>query len=117
MMTVLTELETIGQARAGYGAWIRDWIGARSRRSIRRRTHPCVGRPGQRCIWAVVYHRFPRIRDVPGRGRRGDGPRCFTRVLEQHGLHDVTVERADEPPVQSPGGKYRAVIPLASAST
>lgn len=40
----------------------------------------------------------------------------ITRVLEQHGLRDVTVERAEEPPVQSPGGKYRAVIPLASAS-
>lgn len=80
------------------------------------RTHALVAL-GSAAFWAVVYHRFPRIRDVPGRGRRGDGPRCFTRVLEQHGLHDVTVERADEPPVQSPGGKYRAVIPLASAST
>ena len=41
----------------------------------------------------------------------------IARVLEQHGLGDVTVERAEEPPAQSPGGKYRAVIPLASAST
>ena len=41
----------------------------------------------------------------------------IARVLGEHGLRDVTVERAEEPPAQSPGGKYRAVVPLASAST
>ena len=40
-----------------------------------------------------------------------------TRVLKERGLGHVTVERAEEPPAQSVGGKYRAVIPLASTST
>lgn len=34
------------------------------------------------------------------------------RVLDQHGLTHVRVERAKEPPEQAAGGKYRAVIPL-----
>ena len=34
------------------------------------------------------------------------------RVLDQHGLAHVRVERADEPPEQAAGGKYRTVIPL-----
>lgn len=34
------------------------------------------------------------------------------RVLDQHGLAHVTVERAEEPPEQAEGGKYRAVIPF-----
>lgn len=34
------------------------------------------------------------------------------RVLDQHGLAHVGVERAEEPPEQAPGGKYRAVIPF-----
>lgn len=34
------------------------------------------------------------------------------RLLADHGLAQITVERAEEPPEQSPGGKYRAVIPL-----
>ncbi|KXJ98006.1 MAG: CapK protein [Acidobacteria bacterium OLB17] len=33
-------------------------------------------------------------------------------LLKQQGLSHVTVERAQEPPEQSPGGKYRTVIPL-----
>ena len=33
------------------------------------------------------------------------------RVLGERGLDHVRVERASEPPEQSPGGKYRAVIP------
>ena len=37
------------------------------------------------------------------------------RVLDQHGLADVRVERADEPPEQAAGGKYRAVIPFRRA--
>ena len=36
------------------------------------------------------------------------------RVLETQNLRNVTVERAAEAPEQSPGGKYRTVIPLAS---
>lgn len=36
------------------------------------------------------------------------------RVLEDQGLAQVTVERADEPPEQSAGGKFRTVVPLAS---
>ena len=39
----------------------------------------------------------------------------LTRVLEEHGLADVAVERADEPPEQSAGGKYRAVMSSAYA--
>lgn len=35
----------------------------------------------------------------------------ITRVLRDRGLAHVTVERAEEPPEQSAGGKYRAVIP------
>lgn len=33
-------------------------------------------------------------------------------LLKQQGLSHVTVERAQEPPEQSPGGKYRSVVPL-----
>lgn len=36
----------------------------------------------------------------------------ITRLLSEHELDHVTVERADEPPEQSSGGKYREVIPL-----
>ena len=32
--------------------------------------------------------------------------------LTEHELSQVTIERAEEPPEQSPGGKYRTVIPL-----
>lgn len=37
----------------------------------------------------------------------------ITRLLTAHKLGHVTVERAEEPPEQSPGGKYRTLIPLA----
>lgn len=33
-------------------------------------------------------------------------------LLDQHKLGHVTLERAEEPPQESPGGKYREVIPL-----
>lgn len=33
-------------------------------------------------------------------------------LLKEHSLQDVTIERTDEPPQQSSGGKYRTVIPL-----
>ncbi|QIN85421.1 phenylacetate--CoA ligase family protein (plasmid) [Rubrobacter tropicus] len=36
----------------------------------------------------------------------------ITRLLASHGLGHVAVERAAEPPEQSPGGKYRTIIPL-----
>jgi phenylacetate-CoA ligase len=36
----------------------------------------------------------------------------IARLLAAHHLDHVTVERADEPPVQSSGGKYRSIIPL-----
>jgi phenylacetate-coenzyme A ligase PaaK-like adenylate-forming protein len=36
----------------------------------------------------------------------------FNRLLAGNGLGQVEVERAEEPPEQGPGGKYREVIPL-----
>lgn len=36
----------------------------------------------------------------------------LTRLLAGHKLDHVTVERAEEPPEQAPGGKYREVILL-----
>lgn len=36
----------------------------------------------------------------------------ITRLLTERKLDHVTVERAEEPPEQSPGGKYRQIIPL-----
>ena len=36
----------------------------------------------------------------------------IARLLAEHRLEHVTVERAEEPPEQSRGGKYRTVIPL-----
>jgi len=41
---------------------------------------------------------------------------ALTRLLSEQRLQGVTVERADEPPRQSAGGKYREVIPLGEAS-
>jgi phenylacetate-coenzyme A ligase PaaK-like adenylate-forming protein len=37
------------------------------------------------------------------------------RVLADHGLNHVAVERAEEPPEQTKGGKFRQVIPLSDA--
>jgi phenylacetate-coenzyme A ligase PaaK-like adenylate-forming protein len=39
----------------------------------------------------------------------------LTRLLEDHRLGHVRVERADEPPAQTPGGKYRSVVPLSDS--
>lgn len=36
----------------------------------------------------------------------------LTRLLAKHKLGNIIIERADEPPEQSPGGKYREIIPL-----
>ena len=41
---------------------------------------------------------------------------AITHLLAEHGLGHVTVERAEEPPEQSPGGKYRTVVPLSGAA-
>ncbi|MFO0845320.1 MAG: hypothetical protein U0797_23540, partial [Gemmataceae bacterium] len=56
-----------------------------------------------------------RLRPAPG----ADPERVWeavqselSRLLAGHGLEQVTVERAEEPPEQSAGGKYRTVIPL-----
>ena len=38
--------------------------------------------------------------------------RAIRRLLDDHELDHVTIERAGEPPEQSPGGKYRTAIPL-----
>ncbi|SEH01529.1 Phenylacetate-coenzyme A ligase PaaK, adenylate-forming domain family [Nonomuraea solani] len=37
----------------------------------------------------------------------------ITCLLAEHKAADVTVERAEEPPERSPGGKFRRIIPLA----
>ena len=39
----------------------------------------------------------------------------IVRLLSEHRLEHVTVERASEPPQQGRGGKYRTVIPFAQA--
>jgi phenylacetate-CoA ligase len=51
--------------------------------------------------------------------RRAAGERVWravhaeiSRVLADRGLSHIAVERADEPPEQSAGGKFREVIPL-----
>jgi phenylacetate-coenzyme A ligase PaaK-like adenylate-forming protein len=36
----------------------------------------------------------------------------ITHLLDTHQLGHVRVERDDEPPTQTPGGKYRSVVPL-----
>ena len=38
----------------------------------------------------------------------------ITRVLTEHKLDRVSVERAEEPPQQSAGGKYREIVPMNS---
>ncbi|MEU5849774.1 phenylacetate--CoA ligase family protein, partial [Saccharopolyspora shandongensis] len=38
----------------------------------------------------------------------------ITRLLTEHKADHVTLERADEPPQQSPGGKFRRIIPLSA---
>ena len=36
----------------------------------------------------------------------------ITHLLTEHRVGHITLERAKEPPQQSPGGKYRTIIPL-----
>ena len=62
-----------------------------------------------------------RVRLRPAAGADPDGAwRAayieITRLLAEHNLGHVAVERGDEPPHQSRGGKYRTVIPLAKGS-
>lgn len=56
-----------------------------------------------------------RLRPAPG----ADPDRVWkavqieiTRLFTEHKLDHVVVERAEEPPEQSPGGKFREIIPL-----
>lgn len=60
--------------------------------SLRVRLRPAPGADPER-VWQAV---------------RGE----ITRLLGEHGLGHVSVERAEELPAQSPGGKYRPIIPL-----
>ena len=41
----------------------------------------------------------------------------LTRLLAQHDLSHVQIERASEPPEQSTGGKFRQVIPVKATET
>lgn len=41
---------------------------------------------------------------------------ALTALLAKHGLGHVTVERTQQPPSPSPGGKYRAVIPFVDSA-
>ncbi len=40
----------------------------------------------------------------------------LSRLLAEHHLGHVAIEHADEPPQQSPGGKFREVVPLSEAA-
>ena len=48
-----------------------------------------------------------------GRGV-GEVRNSIADLLRKHDLEKVAVEPAREPPEQSPGGKYREIIPLVS---
>ena len=39
------------------------------------------------------------------------------RILDAHGLANVSVERGEEEPEQTSGGKYRTVVPLSESRT
>lgn len=60
--------------------------------SLRVRLLPAAGADPDR-VWQMVYTEIMRL-------------------LTEHKLDNVTVEHAEEPPEQAPGGKYRTVIPL-----
>jgi phenylacetate-CoA ligase len=36
----------------------------------------------------------------------------LTRLLAEHGITGAVLDRADEPPRQEPGGKFRRIVPL-----
>lgn len=79
------------------------FLGSSCSRSFRPRrrdcAYDCVRRPGGDVdsVWRMV--------------RSG-----LAHLLALHGLAHVTIERADEPPEQTSGGKYRTVMPLSLAS-
>lgn len=60
--------------------------------TLRLRLHPTAGADPER-VWKALHTQIEEL-------------------LTDHGLGDVTVERAEEPPEQTAGGKYRTVIPL-----
>ena len=60
--------------------------------TLRVRMHPTAGAEPDRA-WQAVHTEL-------------------THLLSEQGLHHVAVERAEEPPEQSPGDKYRMIIPL-----
>ena len=56
-----------------------------------------------------------RLRAVAGADQEGMWHAVrddISRLLSEHRLNHVTVERASEPPEQGAGGKYRTIIPL-----
>ncbi|MEU6997934.1 hypothetical protein [Nonomuraea sp. NPDC046570] len=58
-----------------------------------------------------------RVRLQPAEGADADRVWQSARdkgvhLLTEHKVGEVALERAEEPPQQSPGGKYRRVIPL-----
>lgn len=56
-----------------------------------------------------------RLRAAPGVDPGRSSQLVLTsieRLLAEHGLSHVTIERSDEPPQQSAGGKFREVIPM-----
>ena len=74
------------------------------------------GVEGWQIVQAAPAHLRLRLRPAAGT----DPDRAWrtaeaglARLLAEHGLGHVAVERAVEPPEQSPGGKYRRIIPLA----
>ncbi|MEV0203241.1 hypothetical protein [Nonomuraea sp. NPDC050691] len=81
---------------------------------------------GPRDLRAPGVERFQIVQTAPTtlpvRLRAGDGDgadavwrtvrREIAHLLAEHKAGDVTLERAEEPPQQSPGGKLRRIIPL-----
>ncbi len=59
---------------------------------LRVRLRPAAGADPD-CVWRAVHA-------------------GIRRLLAEHELDYIAVERAGEPPEQSPGGKYRTIIPL-----
>lgn len=56
-----------------------------------------------------------RLRHAVGASPDGVWQKVYSelaQLLAEHGVRQITVERAAEPPEQSPGGKFRAIIPL-----
>lgn len=56
-----------------------------------------------------------RIKAPDAEGAWREVEREIRRMLDEHGLSTVRVERGSQEPTQSSGGKYRSVIPLSQA--